>query len=61
MGAAEWTGYSSTAQTASYSTAYTPSGSYGYETTASVDHHSNFHLPTGNLYFTLKNKNNFSI
>lgn len=46
MGASEWTGCS----TATPTYAYTTPGSYGYEGSTTIEHHSNFHLPTGNCF-----------
>lgn len=48
MGAAEWIGYSSTTPYSTYSSLQSTPSSYGYETTNIGDHHSNFHIPTGN-------------
>lgn len=48
MGAAEWTGYSNTTPTYSpYTSLPSAPSSYGYDSTGMVDHHSNFHIPTG--------------
>lgn len=57
MGAAEWTGYTNTPTYGPYSTnaalpqpATTTASSYGYDSnTGMADHHSNFHIPTGDL------------
>lgn len=49
MGAAEWTGYSTTPATSTTSAypTYGAASSYGYDAVNSVDHHStNFQLPT---------------
>lgn len=48
MGAAEWTGYSSTTPTYSpYSSLQSTPSSYGYDSANIAEHHSNFHIPTG--------------
>lgn len=49
MGAAEWTGYSSTPTYPSYSSLPSVSSSYNYDSTGVIDHHSNFHIPSGNF------------
>lgn len=57
MGAAEWTGYTNAPSYTPYTTnaalpqpATTTASSYGYDSNAGMtDHHSNFHIPTGNL------------
>lgn len=52
MGASEWTGYSTATPGSTY--AYTTPGSYGYEGSTTIEHHSNFHLPTGNFLYKIK-------
>lgn len=59
MGAAEWTGYTNAPTYPSYSTnaalpqappPATTASTYGYDSgTGMADHHSNFHIPTGNF------------
>lgn len=65
MGAAEWTGYTNTPTYPAYSSnaaalpqpppaaaapPTTTASSYGYDSgTGMADHHSNFHIPTGNF------------
>lgn len=52
MGASEWTGYSTATPGSTY--AYTTPGNYGYEGSTTIEHHSNFHLPTGNFLYKIK-------
>lgn len=60
MGAAEWTGYTNAPTYTAYSTnaaalpqpppPATTASTYGYDSGSGMaDHHSNFHIPTGNF------------